>query len=100
MANLEVWGRAGRHPRVLVFIVLLCHQLSELQAGVTGAELLALMLVRIPTAELGKAVDAYSMLNKLRLQSELSLVYENPDFRMCSSACLSPLIKTTYRMFS
>lgn len=38
------------------------------------------------TAELREAVHAYSMLNRSHLQTELTLLYENPDFRTCSSA--------------
>lgn len=39
-----------------------------------------------PTVALGKAVDAYPMLSKTLLKTELSLIYENPDFRASNSA--------------
>lgn len=38
------------------------------------------------TKALGMAVDAYSVLSKSRLQTELSPLYENLDFRIGSSA--------------
>ena len=42
--------------------------------------------VNFPSEALLKAIDAYPMLHKARLQTELGLIYENPDFRPCSSA--------------
>lgn len=42
-----------------------------------------------PTEALAKAIDAYPMLNKPRLQTEPALIYQNPDFRACSSAMAS-----------
>uniref|UniRef100_A0AAV2KPB8 Uncharacterized protein n=1 Tax=Knipowitschia caucasica TaxID=637954 RepID=A0AAV2KPB8_KNICA len=37
-----------------------------------------------PSAALNATVEAYPMLNKARLKTELSLVYENPVFEKCS----------------
>ncbi|XP_056089373.1 zinc finger MYM-type protein 1-like [Rhinichthys klamathensis goyatoka] len=39
-----------------------------------------------PSAALNATVEAYPMLNKARLKTELSLVYENPEFEKCSGA--------------
>ncbi|KAL2086792.1 hypothetical protein ACEWY4_017851 [Coilia grayii] len=39
-----------------------------------------------PKEVLAKAIHAYPVLNNARLQTELGLIYENPDFRAYSSA--------------
>ncbi|XP_059381654.1 uncharacterized protein LOC132116810 [Carassius carassius] len=41
---------------------------------------------KFPDSALGTTVDAYPMLDKARLKTELSLIYENEDFQGCSGA--------------
>ncbi|XP_046727359.1 uncharacterized protein LOC124399984 [Silurus meridionalis] len=42
--------------------------------------------VTFPEFELETTVEAYPMLNKAKLKTELSLIYENPEFRVSSGA--------------
>nr|XP_054598746.1 zinc finger MYM-type protein 1-like [Nothobranchius furzeri] len=41
---------------------------------------------QFPDAALATTVEAYPMLNKAKLRTELSLIYENHEFRACSGA--------------
>lgn len=49
-------------------------------------ELFSQRSTTFPSAALNATVEAYPMLNKARLKTELSLVYENPEFEKCSGA--------------
>ncbi|XP_064180996.1 zinc finger MYM-type protein 1-like isoform X1 [Anguilla rostrata] len=42
--------------------------------------------VKFPDSALETAVEAYPMLNKAKLKTELSLIYENDEFKACSGA--------------
>lgn len=41
---------------------------------------------QFPDAALETIVEAYPMLNKAKLRTELFLIYENDEFRACSGA--------------
>lgn len=41
---------------------------------------------QFPDAALETTVEAYPMLNKAKLRTELSLIYENDEFKACSGA--------------
>ncbi|KAM6913876.1 uncharacterized protein PEZ65_014391 [Lycodopsis pacificus] len=42
--------------------------------------------VRFPDSALETTVEAYPMLNQAKLKTELSLIYENSEFKACSGA--------------
>ncbi|KAK6292027.1 hypothetical protein J4Q44_G00378120 [Coregonus suidteri] len=42
--------------------------------------------VKFPDTALETTVEAYPMLNKAKLKTELSLIYENSEFKACSGA--------------
>ncbi len=42
--------------------------------------------MKFPESALETTVEAYPMLNKAKLKTELSLIYENPEFRVGGGA--------------
>ena len=57
-----------------------------ISATLLHGELFPQHSVKLPDTALETTVEAYPMLNKAKLKTELSLIYENSEFKACSGA--------------
>ncbi|XP_029966966.1 uncharacterized protein LOC115402534 [Salarias fasciatus] len=72
---------------------ILCHAQERfsftkhlISATLLHGDLFMLYTGQFPSSALEAAVEAYPMLNKAKLKTELSLIYENHEFKACSGA--------------
>lgn len=57
-----------------------------ISATLLQRDMFALHRRQFPNAALNVTIEAYPMLNKNKLKTELSLIYDNSDFQACSGA--------------
>lgn len=63
--------------------ILIYHLIS---ATLLHGDLFVQHTEQFPEVALETTVEAYSMLNKAKLRTDLSLIYKNDDFKACSGA--------------